>query len=329
MAGSSQEGARGKGWQPAPAGDAQQTFEQEAGQAIAQQGVGHWGKGTAQGGEHLGSRQRPFIAVQAMLGHVGGLGLQHQLGDVDVGRALRGAHLAIDAQVGHLPHRFRGQGPGVGPRIEQVPHQVGLGARRGRLLRTRPEDRAHALFAALAISRPNASRLRRFNSTVATTVAADCLADHLALSPAQGQTRSWPLPEAGRGFRLPLSASGRGLGGGVAHGTSQRPQARARQRADDLARVEQVTRIEDRLDVAEDRVERAVLLAQPGRPGQAGAVLAADGAAHLQHQVVDLVGQGPHPHHFVGPLQIEERPHVDLAAAGIDQERRRRFVPPQ
>ena len=42
-------------------------------------------------------------------------------------------------------------------------------------------------------------------------------------------------------------------------------------------------------------------------------MLRADGAAQLQHQAVDLVGQRPQLGDVVGPLQVEERPHVDLA----------------
>ena len=54
--------------------------------------------------KRLGAGQHPVGAVQAVLGDVGRLGLQHQLGDVDVGRAFAGAHLAVDAQVGDRAH---------------------------------------------------------------------------------------------------------------------------------------------------------------------------------------------------------------------------------
>ena len=39
-----------------------------------------------------------------MLGDVGGLGLEHQLGNIDMGRTFDAAHLAIDAQIGDGPH---------------------------------------------------------------------------------------------------------------------------------------------------------------------------------------------------------------------------------
>ena len=70
----------------------------------------------------------------------------------------------------------------------------------------------------------------------------------------------------------------------------------------------------------------AVLPAYPGRASQAGAVLGADRTAHLQNDAVDLLGQVPQLHHILGPLQGEERPHVDLAGGGVDQVRRRRLV---
>ena len=78
-------------------------------------------------------------------GRVGRLGLEHQLGDVDVGRAFDRAHLAVDAQVGDGPHFVRRQPCGVGVRPQEAAHQVGLGPRRGRLVVRGPEDRAHAV----------------------------------------------------------------------------------------------------------------------------------------------------------------------------------------
>src|SRR5262249_54087113 len=94
--------------------------------------------------------EKPFAAVQPVLGNVGGFRFQHQLGNVDVGRTFDGAHLAIDAQVGHGAH-FVG-GNLVDGRLavvisgsQQLTKEIRLGPWRGGFRLGGAEDRAHAL----------------------------------------------------------------------------------------------------------------------------------------------------------------------------------------
>src|SRR5690606_8037941 len=74
---------------------------------------------------------------------------------------------------------------------------------------------------------------------------------------------------------------------------SQGPRLAAGVGADDLAGVEDALRVEDALQFAEDRHERAVLPLDPRRARDAGAVLRADRAAQQQRQAVDGFGQWP------------------------------------
>ena len=77
-------------------------------------------------------------------------------------------------------------------------------------------------------------------------------------------------------------------------------------------------RIERFLDVAERRVDGwPKHLLVPLAAGQAVAVLAAERAAELQHQVGHLLGDAPHAGHIAGVLQVEERPNVQTADAGM------------
>ena len=58
---------------------------------------------------------------------------QHQFRDVDMSGTFQGAHLAIDAQVGHRPHLVGTEQPGVGPLRQHVAQLVVLDARSGKV----------------------------------------------------------------------------------------------------------------------------------------------------------------------------------------------------
>ena len=64
---------------------------------------------------------------------------------------------------------------------------------------------------------------------------------------------------------------------------------------DDLAGVEEVTRVEDRLDLAVDRREPAQLPADPRQAGEAGPVGRADGAPRREDERVEFVRQRARP----------------------------------
>ena len=100
----------------------------------------------------------------------------------------------------------------------------------------------------------------------------------------------------------------------------KRPRRQLRIRADDLAGIEDAARVEDRLELPKNGKQRPILPGHPRRPRQAGAVLRADGAAKLQGQRVDGLGNGGQAADVFGPIQIQKRPGVDLAGTGMDQE---------
>src|SRR5208283_2502943 len=140
------------------------------------------------------------------------------------------------------------------------------------LFRQCSKDWAHAL-------------LRRCRPAVAAAVAACAFGQHLTCSPAK-LSANCRVP-SGSGV---LSAGGwssqqrerqlfccRVLLG--RRDFSERPSRHAGVWTNDLSRVEQVTRVEYRFQLAENRVETAILPGYPGGAGQAGPVLRANRAA--------------------------------------------------
>jgi hypothetical protein len=96
---------------------------------------------------------------------------------------------------------------------------------------------------------------------------------------------------------------------------------------EDLARVHQARRIEDRLDLAQNLVERvAVLPADETGPQQPVGVLSADRAAERPDQREDLVGHRPHLVDVARVAQVEVGSEVQLAVAGVAEERHGRAV---
>ena len=55
-----------------------------------------------------------------MFVNVGGLGFEHQLGNIDMGRTFQGAHLAVDAQIGNLADLGGGERVRVCLGLEQM-----------------------------------------------------------------------------------------------------------------------------------------------------------------------------------------------------------------
>ena len=170
-----------------------------------------------------------------------------------------------------------------------------------------PKDRAHAAT-------------RRFCATQATAIAELTLGTRPILRPAQRKAR------AERRVRQDGPRLG-GVGRGRhAEAAPQRPTGPGLGQGDDLAGVEQMTRIEDGFYLTQHRIERAVLAGHPRRSRQAGAVLAAHRAAQVERQLMDVLGQGEQTGHVLRLAQIEERSRVNLAGRRVDQERRRRLV---
>src|SRR5262249_24107728 len=148
-----------------------------------------------------------------------------------MGGALPGAHAAIDAQVGNFADIVRREQPRVDVLLEEVPDQVRLGARRGRLAMRYPEHGAHAL-------------LGGFRSAVATAITLDAFTAHFARLPAQ---------TPGRWLRMRDRI------------TAQRPGRHARIGTNDFPRVQYPQWIENRLQLAENGIELPVLPLHPRR----------------------------------------------------------------
>ena len=139
---------------------------------------------------------------------------------------------------------------------------------------------------------------RNLDATMTAAIAMGALLAYFARVPAQ-------LPGGGRrilGWVCP-----------------QGPGCQARFRIHDLARIENALGIEDRLELAKDGVERTVLPGDPGRAGQARAVLGADGAPEIQGQRMHLLGDGQQTGHILLPLQVEKRAHVHLPGARMHE----------
>jgi hypothetical protein len=82
---------------------------------------------------------------------------------------------------------------------------------------------------------------------------------------------------------------------------------------DDLPRIHDVERIERLLDVLERAIELRRTIFYSNGYALAIAVLAAHGAAELQHQVADLLGDGGHELDFVLLFEVDQRPNVHTA----------------
>ncbi len=85
-----------------------------------------------------------------------------------------------------------------------------------------------------------------------------------------------------------------------------------------LAGIEQIMRVKGLLDLPEGLVDdRPEHFAIPLAARQAVAMFAAQRAAKLEHQIGDLGGDLPHALHVGGCLQVQERPDVQAADAGM------------
>ena len=97
--------------------------------------------------------------------------------------------------------------------------------------------------------------------------------------------------------------------------------------ADDFARIENVLRIENLLDLPQHIVERPGLPPQELRAAEPIGMFAADRAANAENLVVELVGHEPHSLYVVGIVQVEKRLDVQLPVAGMTQ-KRGGYLPP-
>ena len=96
---------------------------------------------------------------------------------------------------------------------------------------------------------------------------------------------------------------------------------------DDLIGVHQAVGIEGGLQFLEQFVDiRPEHLLVPHAPDDAVAVLPAEGAAKVFHQVADLVGDGHHLGHAFLVLETDHRPDVQAADAGVTVVGRFRLV---
>ena len=98
--GSPQETCGGNPRQLSPLGNANGFFQQPPRPARMEQPVRQRGEARRPAGHGIEPRQHPVGRVEAVAGDVLGLGLNHQLGNIDGGWAFQAALLAVHAQVG-------------------------------------------------------------------------------------------------------------------------------------------------------------------------------------------------------------------------------------
>ena len=209
--------------------------------------------------------------------------LRLELGHVHVAGALRLARLAHQAEVEDVVDPLTSQ---FAQRLlagHRQPQGVGPAARAVVLVERRPERRAH---------RP-------------------------ALRLAAGAVAVAHLDGADEALLLVVVEDGRRLDRAGSRGRSEgSPSSRGASTI--LPGLSRLSRVERRLDLAERLVDRrAEHLFVPLAARQAVAVLAAERAAILQHQVGDVLGDAPHPRHVVGVLEVQQRADVQAADAGV------------
>ncbi len=110
---------------------------------IANRPVGHPMEAAAHPAPMVHVRHEIIGGSQPVDRHVGRLGFDHQLGDIDVSGAFQSTLVAVDAEVDDLFEVVCGHDLRVQPSGKDPPQEVGLGPRRGFLARRQPEDGAH------------------------------------------------------------------------------------------------------------------------------------------------------------------------------------------
>ena len=213
---------------------------------------------------------------------VAGQELVLEFGHVDVGRALRLAAFALDAQVQRLVEAAAGEFGGREDAGEHRPQEAGAAAG-GVLLFARDHvGRAHRPFRGLAAGAHAAAQFHR---------------------------RGEPAVPA------PVEVGGH-VGGPIA-----RPIAQVldhRRRVHDLAGVHQPLRVEGLLDRVERLVDhRPEVALQEPAAHQTVTVFAAHCAAELHDEVADGLGDGPHRLDLRRVLEVDQRPDVEAADAGV------------
>ena len=78
----------------------QKLLDQPAPGAAAENPVRQRGDRAAQAAERMRPSQNPVGPIESVLRDIGGAGLDHQMRDVDIGRALQLALLAVEAELG-------------------------------------------------------------------------------------------------------------------------------------------------------------------------------------------------------------------------------------
>ena len=200
--------------------------------------------------------------------------------------ALEEARLAVHAQVGDALELVGGRPLRVEAAVHQQAHQVALGARARRLVARRLEDGAHG----------------------------DDGLHGAALRAAVAPLRL-PLQLA----RLPHQLAPRHAVVAVARPVAQVAAHQVRVRVvHDLPRIQDVVRVPQVLYLVEHAVELgAELHLEELRAAEPVAVLAADGAAEAQEQLVGLHGDLLHLLAVLGDRQVEVGPRVQHARAGV------------
>ena len=251
-------------------GDPQRLLQQPAHLPIAQCPVGQRADLAGRRGEQVQPRHQPIAQRQAGRRNVGALALPHQPGNVHARGTLQPARVAVDAEVGGLLELVAGQQTQVDAPGEDAANDVRLRPGRGLLGGGEAEDRAHP-------------HLRRLRAALAATVARLRGVQHPRRIPVQLQFDQ--VAE----LRRVAFALGRGRLGRRRQRRAEAAHVQFRIVADDLSRVENVSRVENPLHFAKDLVERSDLPGQERRAAQAVGVSAAHGAVGVDDFLVKFL----------------------------------------
>ncbi|KWT97635.1 hypothetical protein APY03_1331 [Variovorax sp. WDL1] len=241
----------------------------------------------------------------AVLPLVVGEELDLHLRHVDAGRAVALAALAADAQVHGVANGVAGEGVGAELARERQAQRVGAPAREVLLVARDAVAGAHGAgveLAAVAVVVAHLDGLGEAAGDVAAGAGRGGLLGHrIGLHVPGG-----PVEHGGDGDALVRPRRGGG-------GEAEEGAVVHLRRVDDLAGVEEADRVQLVLDGAEGLVDRrAELPLDPLAAAQAVAVLAAEGALVLAHQLAGFLGDGAHLRGAVD-AHVENGPHVQRA----------------
>ena len=257
----------------------------------------------------------PVGQRQPVGGHVGPFALAHQAGNIDGGRALQPAGVAMDAQVGDVLELVAGQMAEVERAGQNAADQVGLRPRRS--LFGRAKRKIGHMRSRGACVRHSPQRLQAATAS-ATRDGSQFSCSSTRLRSLGGASS---VASAGAATAAPDAASGQRAQVVAVSRSGSSPTILPGLRMFCGSKICFTSRNTSYSGPACWRRNAVRLRPQACSP----LIAAADG----EHLLVEVVGQPPHPLDVVRVRQIEERLEVQLPVAGVAEQRGGHLVPLQ